>query len=688
VIYRGFEASPLPGNSQGLAVYLDGSRFNQPFGDTVDWDLIPDTAIDTLDVVASNPAFGLNALGGAISVRLKDGFSHRGGAIEVSGGSFGRRGGSVEYGRSDGPIALYVAGASLDEDGWRDFSPSRLRQGYADAGWKGEAGEFHANLLLADNDLTGNGAAPVELLESDRSAVFTHPDRTQNRYARMSFSGDWQLNANWTLKATAYGARLVKTSVNGDAAEVEPCESDGDQLCSEDGDFLTDTAGEDVANFLIESPYITEFPAFAAGGPYAYLNHTRTRTSSWGAGFQATRAGELFGLHHRIAMGASVDVARTQFEAGTTIGGLSLDRGWFGPDIEIDTPDANITPVSVNVNSTYLGLFASDGIELTRDVTLTITARANEARVRLIDQLGMALNGKHTFRRVDPAIGVSWRAGDGVALYGGYSEASRAPTPAELSCADPDAPCSLTNFFVADPPLNQVVGRTIELGARGEADIAYGLSIGWHAGAYRTDIDDDIQLIASETAGRGFFANVGKTRRQGVELGASAANAKFDAYVDYAWTEATNETQFNLNAGANPAFDDESDAMTVMPGAHRPGVPEHSLKVGIDWLVDAGLTVGADGVGSSGRYLVGDEANLNPKTDSYWLMSLHAKYRVAPGFEIFAEVTNVFDTDYETFGAFSPVGAVPVSGLGELTNPRSLSPGAPRAAYAGLRVLF
>ena len=688
LIYRGFEASPLPGNAQGLAVYLDGTRFNQPFGDTVDWDLIPDVAVDTVDVVGSNPAFGLNALGGAISARLKTGFGHRGSAVEVSGGSFGRRRASVEYGQGDGPFAVYVAGTSLDEDGWRDFSPSRLRQGYADAGWKDDVSEFHASLLVADNDLTGNGAAPVELLTHDRAAVFTHPDRTENRYARFSLSGDWRLDAQWTLKATAYGARLNKDTMNGDAAEVEPCDADGDFLCSEDGDPLIDLSGNAVANFVTDSPYVEAFPAFSEGGPYAFLNQTQTRTSSWGAGFQATRVGEVFGLQHRFAMGASVDAARTRFAADSTIGALTLDRGWAGPGIAIDTPDANITPVSVHVNSTYLGLFASDGIALTDAVTLTLTVRANAARVRLNDQLGTALNGKHTFRRIDPAIGVSWQAADGLSLYAGYSEASRAPTPAELSCADPDAPCSLTNFFVADPPLKQVVGRTFEAGARGNAPVADGVTLGWHAGVYRTDLNDDIQLIASTTAGRGYFTNVGDTRRQGVELGMTAASAAFDAFVEYAWTEATNEAQFDLNAGANPAFANADDIMTVTPGSHRPGVPEHSLKIGADWFVDAKTTLGMDGLYSSGRYLVGDEANLNPKTDDYFVMNLHAKHRVTSRVEVFAEVTNLLGANYETFGAFSPVEEVPVAGLDALTNPRSLSPGPAQAIYVGARVEF
>src|SRR6516165_4414101 len=76
LLYHGFLASPLQGNPQGLAVYLNGARFNQPFGDTVNWDLIPDLAVDRMDLVGSNPVFGLNALGGALSIRMKNGFTY------------------------------------------------------------------------------------------------------------------------------------------------------------------------------------------------------------------------------------------------------------------------------------------------------------------------------------------------------------------------------------------------------------------------------------------------------------------------------------------------------------------------------------------------------------------------------------------------------------------------------------
>src|SRR5262245_35296144 len=201
--YRGFEASPLVGNPQGLATYVNGSRFNQPFGDTTNWDLIPSIAIDRVDLVGSNPAFGLNALGGAIAVRLRDGFAYQGGEVELFGGSFGRIQGSLQYGRRSGDFAAYAAGTVMHETGWRDFSPSTLRQIYADVGWRGEQAELHLNIIGANNILVGNGTTPVELLAVSRSAVFTHPDETRNRYVRVGLTGTYAISDATSLRVNA-----------------------------------------------------------------------------------------------------------------------------------------------------------------------------------------------------------------------------------------------------------------------------------------------------------------------------------------------------------------------------------------------------------------------------------------------------------------------------------------------------
>ena len=84
--YRGFTASPVPGTPQGLAVYQNGARINETFGDTVNWDLIPEMAVNRLTLTPNNPVYGLNALGGAISIEMKNGFNYQGAQAELRGG--------------------------------------------------------------------------------------------------------------------------------------------------------------------------------------------------------------------------------------------------------------------------------------------------------------------------------------------------------------------------------------------------------------------------------------------------------------------------------------------------------------------------------------------------------------------------------------------------------------------------
>jgi len=62
---------------QGLAVYQNGVRINEAFGDTVNWSPDSDHRDTVRHGVTNNPAFGLNALGGAVNVQMKNGFNYQ-----------------------------------------------------------------------------------------------------------------------------------------------------------------------------------------------------------------------------------------------------------------------------------------------------------------------------------------------------------------------------------------------------------------------------------------------------------------------------------------------------------------------------------------------------------------------------------------------------------------------------------
>src|SRR5713101_7751734 len=228
LLYHGFLASPLQGNPQGLAVYINGARFNQPFGDTVNWDLIPDLAIDRMDLVGSNPVFGLNALGGALSVRMKNGFTYHGTEIDLLGGSFAKYQGELQYGVQSGNVAAYVAASGLHEGGWRDLQSSNIRNFYGDIGWRGNRGEVHLNVTAADNTLNGPGTSPVELLAVNPSAQFTAPNLIKNKYTQANLSGSYDLTDTTSLQGLLYYTYFLQKVVNGNIPVASPC-NDADQ---------------------------------------------------------------------------------------------------------------------------------------------------------------------------------------------------------------------------------------------------------------------------------------------------------------------------------------------------------------------------------------------------------------------------------------------------------------------------
>src|SRR5690606_28423823 len=192
VNFRGFTASPLLGLPQGLAVYQDGVRINEPFGDTVNWDLIPLTAIRSVQVVGgANPIYGLNSLGGALALETKDGFSYQGTQADVYSGSFGRSVASLQHGGHTDTFGWYANLDYFEEDGWRDFSESEAMRFMGVLSWQSDEGSaLDLSLALGETDLRGNGASPAELLEIDRKQVFTHPDRTENSQVQLILNGE------------------------------------------------------------------------------------------------------------------------------------------------------------------------------------------------------------------------------------------------------------------------------------------------------------------------------------------------------------------------------------------------------------------------------------------------------------------------------------------------------------------
>src|ERR1700680_4845863 len=204
VQFRGFVASPVAGTPQGLAVYQNGVRINEAFGDTANWDLIPTAAIQSVVVVTNNPAFGLNALGGAVNVQMKNGFNYHGAEIDTMGGSFGRVQSSAQWGKQVDNFAVYGALEGLHDDGFRNFSASDVRRFYGDVGYRNDTSEFHLNMGAADNKFGATATAPIELLQQYWGATYTSPQTTNNRVGYVHLRVKVEITPTWTIDGIAH----------------------------------------------------------------------------------------------------------------------------------------------------------------------------------------------------------------------------------------------------------------------------------------------------------------------------------------------------------------------------------------------------------------------------------------------------------------------------------------------------
>ncbi len=674
LLYHGFEASPLQGTEQGLAVYVNGARFNQPFGDTVNWEVIPSIAIGRLNLEGSNPVFGLNALGGSLNLQLKNGFSYQGAEADLSGGSFGQVLGELQYGVQKGDTSLYLAGSELHQDGWRDLQSSDVQDFYADAGFRRDGTELHAGLSLANSVLNGPGTAPMELLAADPAAQFTAPNLIANRFIGFNLNGTQAVSDTVSVQGVAYYQYLLQRVVNGNTPDDAPCGDGSGLLCSGPG-MPSTTRGSAV------------IPDFLHGGPYSELDVQTTNTNGYGASAQVTDTGRVFGLENHLVGGVSFDGAQTTFSAAGIIGGLTpVTRVFVGPGVVIDESGNNV-PVRVGVTDAYVGAYVSDTLNLTPALAATASGRFNNAEIDLVDRNGGDLTGQHSYNRFNPAIGATYKAAPWLTAYAGYSEANRAPTPAELSCANPNESCSLANFFTGDPNLKQVVAHSVEAGLRGAVHATGDVRATYDVSLYRTDLDDDIAFVNSVRLGRAYFQNVGQTRRQGLDADLALQTGRWRIYADYSFTDATYQTSYVENAGSNPAADADGN-ITIRPGDSIPGVPAHKLKFGASLHVTTAWLVGGSGTYQSGQTLFGDDANLTPRLPGFVTADLYTSYQLTRHIQLFGQIQNVGDARYYTYGTFSPTSAVFLAQAPGATNPRSYALAAPIGGYGGVRITF
>ena len=653
IAFRGFTASPLLGTPEGLSVFQDGVRVNEPFGDVVNWDLIPQSAISSIQLIpGSNPAFGLNTLGGALAIYTKSGSEYPGGALEASGGAFGRRTVELEWGGARGPLDAFVTMSYFDDDGWADHNPSEVRQFFGKVGWQDARTDLDLALTAADNRLEGAQTLPLSFLADDRQA-YTWPDSTANRLALATLKGSRFLSPAVLLGGNAYyrsyRSASLDSNVNGDYGQIDPS-----------------TGAPDLVEGMNAAADIDE--------------------DGYGGGLQLILSAS--GRHpNQLTLGVTDDAAHTHFQQRTQDAAFNADRytqglGSFAPVTNADT------------SGNDLGLFVADAWHAAPRWTLTASGRYNRAEAGISDLSGLApqLNGSHVFVRFTPAAGANFNPRAGLTLYAGYSEGMRAPSAIELACANPSAPCQLPNDFISDPPLAAEVARTLELGARGKTALWQ-----WSAAAYHSRLSNDIEFISASAgaASAGYYANIGATRRTGLELAAATHQGPLALTLRYSFIDASFSSSFSEPSPFNSSADGNG-AILVTPGDRIPSIPRQTFKLRVDYGFSGRWSAGASALVSSGVYARGDENNAdrNGPLPGYVVVSLDARCRLGGNLELFARVNNLLDARYYDFGAlgenfftgpdhsFGPAVGVAPSAT------QFRGPGAPLGAWVGVRYAF
>jgi iron complex outermembrane recepter protein len=655
VSYRGFAASPLLGTPQGMSVFLDGVRMNEPFGDVVNWDLLPPSAIANLQLISgSTPALGLNTLGGALAMYTKSGSAYPGISVSATGGSFERVGATFEMGGASGDLDGFLTGNFLRDGGWALHNPSRVAQLFGKLGHQTERSDLDLTLLLADTSLEGTQTLPRSWLDTPREA-YTFPDLNANRVGQANLKGSIHLAPALLFGGGAYfrTLRSENTSSNQNDDFELPTEPDG--------------------------------PVSST----AFNDRSIIRQNGYGGALELTLLRPLAGLENQLVLGAAADLGDVEFTQETQPAEFTPERGTIATGEFVGETD-------VETSNRAWGLYLTDTLSLTEQLSLTLSGRFNLAQVT-IENRGApeddALDGDHTFTRFNPAAGVAWTPRRWVTTFATYNEGMRVPTPMELTCADPMAPCKLPNNFLADPPLERVVSRTAEVGARGRL----GDAGRWSAALFQTRLADDIQFISDPSSGllnAGFFANVGATRRRGAELALAMRTGDVAWSASLGLVRATFQTPFQFASAINSTAADTDgdgvgDTVSVRRGHRIPGIPERTMKLRADWEVIADLSIGAGVVYSSSVYARGDENNgdLNGEVPGYAIVDVAADYDLAEGLRLSLRADNLFDAEYSNFailGENSFVGPGksfgPAAGL-DAAAEQFRAVGAPRAAW-------
>jgi len=724
VLYRGFSATSTLGAPVGLTVYFDGIRFNESFGDIVNWDLIPMNAVSSINLLpGSNPLFGLNTMGGSLVINTKNGRDDQGTDVSLIGGSFGRRGLSAETGWVDDEHNTdYFVSMNWDKQrGYRDYSDSEVKQLFGKARWDGDKTDVELTYAYSTTSLHSTQALPPEMI-SNPSSAYSAPDGVSNKMSLLKLKFDHELTKSDTLQEQIYFKQNNSNSSNSNVRFDDGCNAGTTSFKCGSTDIIFSTPG------TAKNVYNSAFPRYTSD-INSSLVASETSQSQVGIRVQWDNTSKLFGQDNHFIAGISADFAHlgyvqqtylaqlTNYQTilvgdcryntnssgtgtcgsslldGVNVSGTSKEYSFYLSDAFRATQNLNIIPsLSYNVtiqnqngnNNQYLnddGGFkwtAGNGVNYYNPNFIGLyTYKSSSPGYSLVAKPSgylagpytTSLSGDHGFYGVNPALGFDYEFSKAVDMFGGYSQAMRAPTILELSCANPSQPCATPTGFNGDPDLKPVIAHTYELGFRGKT----AGNFAWNIAAYDTRLQDDIQyLLASATSSLGYFTNVGETERRGIDLGISQKWDHLFLAMNFGYVNAEYKSTF---------IDTNGD--TVVSGNKIPGISNQSIKFRASYQMTSSLLLGANFLAASGQFAHGDEANKDSKTPGYSVLNLDFHYKLADGWNSSLLINNVLNRHYYTYGA-EGYNIYAQTGIQE----KFLTPAAPRSFWLSLTYSF
>ncbi|HEY9426936.1 MAG TPA: TonB-dependent receptor [Gemmatimonadaceae bacterium] len=626
---RGFRLSPVVGVSQGVSVFLDGVRVNEPDAQEINFDLIPMDAIEKAELVRGpGTLYGKNSLAGALVLTTKRGTFTPEMSAAFEAGAFGYLGARVSAGGVIDDVDGYVMARGTEEDGYRDETPARTRQVLVNVGRKGANTDLAMTVMYAHDRIYQAGSLPESWLRVDPRANFTGGDFYEPELWHIAARGERPF-AGGTIRGNAF---------------------------RRDNDYQQ-------FNVNVDAP----------------STNARVDNTSKGGALEWTLPTSVAGMPLGLTFGAEYtrnDITYRIFSVPTT----------SAPGFEEDCDQSTGLCENARVNEDDAALYAQGVLSVTPALAVTASMRGDYVRIPFRDLRDPENDGTNTYRRFSPRLGVNYYLSPSVRGYAAVSTGFRAPAPLELACADETSPCSLPFALGDDPPLDPVTVVNYESGMDWEPREGTNLDVV----GFREDTRNEILFVASSTT-MGFFQNIDRARRQGIEAsGSITLPAGFRVFGSYALIDATYQSPVLL-ASEMPQPD------SARPGDRFPLSPRHRGSVGVELthvidksLIGAQLSVQA----VSSQYLRGndenlDEVNLSSGGDEgrvvsgsvpgYTVANLQLRYE-RPHIALTAHVQNLFDRDYETFGIFgeNPVGPIGGPRPSSPVLERFLNPGYPR----------